>query len=258
MQPVLKQTKNYGMFELHKFNRDIRGIDRLKKSMRKYGFIPHKSISCIKNGSGKLIVADGHHRLIAAKELDIPVWYTLADDSGMTIQEEQVTTRSWDLKDFLTSYVRNGIASYIAVEKYIEDTGIPLGLTISILAGESAGSGNKVNAFKSGSYVLGDQNHANQIKSIVATMKKSGISYATNAFFIQALSKVLWVDSFSITRFKSKIKSHAQHFEKQPNVQAYLEEIERIYNRQSTSRLPLAFLATEKSKERHLTFGGKG
>lgn len=255
MNPVLRQTQNYALFELHRFNRDIRGIQPLVNSMKKYGFLPHKSISCIKNGSGKLVVTDGHHRLAAAKELEIPVWYTLAENVGISIQEEQVSTRAWDLLDYLTSYVRNGAPAYIAVQQYVEETGIPLGLSISLLAGESAGSGNKAGVFKSGRYALGDQAHANIIKSIVLHMKAAGINYSSNSFFVQALSKALFVPDFSPVRFMEKVSSHAALFEKQPNVQSYLEMIETIYNRQSRNKVPVAFLAVEESKRRKDNFG---
>lgn len=223
--------------------------------MMKYGFRPHKSIDVIPNDGDRFTVTDGHNRLVAASELGIPVWYTLAEDVGMPIQEEQDTTRPWSMEDYLVSYARNGLPAYIAVKKYMQETGIPLGHAVSILAGESAGSGNKTTAFKAGTYKIGNTRHADTIKDIVLCMKKAGISFATNSFFIQALSKVLWVDEFSPSRFKSKIKSHKNLFEKQPNVQAYLEEIEKIYNRQSKDRQPLAFLAEEKSKKRHLSFG---
>lgn len=255
MRPQLKQTKNYEMFQLHQYNRDVKKIEKLKKSMRKYGFRPHKSIDVIPNGGAKLTVTDGHNRLVAASELGLPVWYTIAEDSGMSIQEEQETTRPWSMEDYLISFARNGYPAYVAVKKYVEETGVPLGHAISLLAGESAGSGNKNKAFKAGTYRLGDQRHATAVKDIVNSMKKAGISFASNSFFIQALSKVLWVETFSPSRFKSKIKSHKNLFEKQPNVQSYLEEIEKIYNRQSKDRQPLAFLAEEKSKERHLSFG---
>jgi len=256
MRPILSQTKNYDLFKLHECNRDIEKLEKLKKSMKKYGFRPHKSIDVVKNGDGKLVVTDGHHRVIVASELNLPVWYTLAEDSGMTIQEEQETTIPWSIKSYLTSYTRQGISAYIAVKKYVKETNIPLGHAVSILAGESAGSGNKNKMFKAGVYRLGDQKHANDIKNIVLYMKKHNIEFATNSFFLQALSKVLRVDVFSPARFKSKIVSHKNLFEKQPNVQLYLIEIEKIYNRQSQDKIPLAFLAGEKSRERHLNFGG--
>ncbi len=257
MKPELKQTDNYRIFELHRHNRDIKNIAPLVSSMKKYGFLPHKSISCVKNGNGKLIVTDGHHRLAAAESLGIPVWYTLADKSEMTIQEEQRTVRPWNLSDYLASYCRNGIPAYAAVKRYVDETGIALQDAISLLGGESAGSHNKVGQFKCGTYTLGDQTRANAVKSIVFHMKNCGIALASNSYFVQALSRMLWIEEFSIRRFKEKVSSHAALFEKQPNMGGYMEEIEKIYNRKSKDKVPLVFIAEEKSRKRQESFGKK-
>lgn len=260
MTPVLKQTDNYGIFELHQFNRDIRQerLDRLIKQMKKVGFRPHRAISVIKNKNGKLTVIDGHHRLTAAMELGIPVWYMLADDVGISIQDDQSATFYWDLNDYLGSYAKDthhGYHPYRAIRSYMQETGIPLALAIALLAGASAGSGNYVKAFKDGRYTLGNQLHADQVKTIVVHMKKLGIEFAGNSFFIQALSKALRVESFSVSRFKNKISSNTAIFQKQPNVQAYLVLIEKIYNRGSHEKIPVAFLANEVAKERKASFG---
>jgi hypothetical protein len=123
------------------------------------------------------------------------------------------------------------------------------------MGGESAGSSNKLNAFKDGKYKLGDTTHANQVKAIVLHMKKCGIPFATNTLFVQALSKILRVEGFSVSKFKEKISTHAASFEKQSSLESYLDAIEAIYNRASRDRLPLAFLAKEKAKERKMYFG---
>lgn len=257
MDPQLKQTKNYELFRLHPWNRDVRKINKLIKSMKKYGFRPHDAISCVKNGNdNKLVVMAGHHRLEVAKALNLPVWYILADPDDMTIQEAEETRRAWDLKDYLTSFVKNGLEPYIAIDRYVNKTGIPLGLAIALLAGDSSGSGNRTLAFKRGLYKLGDQQRANDIMTLVLFLRDSGFPFAANSFLVRALSKMLWVKEFSISRFKQKIKAHGSMFEHQANVQGYLAEIEKIYNRQSKDRIPLVFLAEEVGRERQATFGG--
>jgi ParB-like chromosome segregation protein Spo0J len=74
MQPILKQTDNHKMFQLHKLNRNVGNVDPLKRSMKIFGFLPHKAISCIKSGNGKLTITDGNRRFTAASELGIPFW----------------------------------------------------------------------------------------------------------------------------------------------------------------------------------------
>jgi hypothetical protein len=125
MKDRLQSTKNYDLFELHDLNRDVERIEKLKTSMRRHGFINAYPMHVMKNGSGKLKVKAGHHRLSAAKDLGIPVYYVVSDDNA-SIQELENATNPWTMKDYLTSYVRQGRPEYIEVYKYVEETGISL------------------------------------------------------------------------------------------------------------------------------------
>jgi hypothetical protein len=254
MKYEVKSTTNYDLFELAEINRDVDDNSKMERSMIAHGWIPAYPMHVMRGSNGKYQIKAGHHRLRAAKKLGIPVRYVVCNDSA-TIHDLEGSTEPWVIKHYMQSYVRKAIPQYVAVKEYVEETGISLWHAISLLAGESAGSHNKSNAFKRGTYKLGDQTHANQVKAIVLHMKKCGIKFATNSLLVQALSKVLRVDTIDINRLKDKIGSHAARFEKQPNLQKYIEAIEAIYNRQSKTKVPLAFLANEKAKERCLTFG---
>lgn len=257
--PSLKQTKNYDMFIMNELNRDIYHLDDLIKSMKRYGFWPDEPISTIHSeDKKKLVITDGHNRFAAARTIGVSVWYIVTDDIGVSLQERNKLKKPWTLQDYLTSYSRNPANSaYIAVKNYMQETGIPLGLAISILAGESAGSSNRVNQFKNGGYKIGDQTHASQIKRVVTTMKALGLPIATTSFFIQALSKCLWVKEFSVQRFINKISTYASLAEKQANLDQYLGLIEKIYNRQSQNKINISFLAKEEALIRQSSFNKK-
>ena len=256
MGVTIRSTKNYDLFELNDFNRDVTKVSKLEHSMRKHGWIDAYPLHCEKNGGKTFKIKAGHNRIEAAKNLGLSVKFVVCNDSA-SIHELENATKPWTTKDYLTSYVRLGRPEYRAVEKYIEQTGMPLGTTISLLAGESAGSGNKLTRFKEGRYTLGDPFLANCIKDVVLFMKELGIPFATNNLLVNALSKVLWVDAFSLSKFKSKLDVNKALFEKQPDVGTYLAEIEKIYNRANRKKIPLAFLALEESKRRATTFGKK-
>ena len=250
MPTSITTTKKYDLFELHEFNRDVTRVEKLELSMSKYGWLDPYPMHVVRNGGKKLIIKDGHHRFEVAKKLSLPVKYVICNDNRISIHELQKTTNTWNLKDYLVSYIRTGNPEYIAVKEYVDETGIPVNIAISLVGGESSGSHNFVNAFKDGRYKIGNQLHANQIKNIIFHIKKVGVAFATSALFLQALSKVLRVKEVDMERLKSKISVHSSYFERQPNVESYLDAIEAIYNRQSKDRVPVAFLAKEKAKER--------
>jgi hypothetical protein len=257
MKQALRSTENYDLFELHDLNRDVERLERLKDSMKRHGYIKAYPLHVIKNGSGKLKVKAGHHRLAAASVLGLPVYYVVSDDKA-TIQELENATNPWTLKDYLTSYVRQGRPEYIAVQRYVEETGISLGNAISLIAGEEAMSKNKAAKFKDGKFKPGNPSHAMKIKDIVLFMQSKKIDFASNSLFIGALSKALFVQEFDPARFKKKIAAHKAIFEKQPDVNSYLDVIEAVYNRQSKDKLPISFLAKERAMMRKETFGRDG
>lgn len=225
--------------------------------MRRHGFINAYPMHVMKNGSGKLKVKAGHHRLSAAKDLGIPVYFVVSDDNA-TIQELENATNPWTMKDYLTSYVRQGRPEYIEVYKYVEETGISLGNAISLIAGEEAMSRNKTEQFRNGNFKPGNPVHADKVKDIVLFMKSKNIGFASHSLFVGALSKIIFVHEFDPERFKKKVAVHKSIFEKQPDIKSYLDAIEAVYNRQSKDKLPLAFLAKDRAMLRKNTFGRDG
>ena len=246
----IKETRNYNLFEQHEVNRAVKKIGKLELSMKKNGWIDAYPMHVIENGGGKLKIKAGHHRFFVARKLGIPVKYVKCDDSS-TIHELESATVHWSLGDFMDSYINAGKKDYEAVERYHDQTGIPLTAVIALLSGRSASSSSKAQMFKMGTYKLAkNQVHANRVKDIVMFMQDLKIKIASSAMFVSAISKILRVNQFSVSRFKRKLKSRKSMFEKQPSVVAYLMLIEKIYNFKSTNKLPLAFMAEEEAKRR--------
>lgn len=68
-KPRLQCTHDYTIFESHELNRPLREKPNLMASMARAGFMPSSPIQCQRNGSAKLKVIRGHHRLDYAKRL---------------------------------------------------------------------------------------------------------------------------------------------------------------------------------------------
>lgn len=249
MSAKLTATKQYSRFDLLLFNRDIRKIERLKKSMTKHGYIPAYPIHMQRNGEGKLSIKAGHHRFVAAKELNLPVYYVICDDAA-SVHELENATNKWEMRDYLASYCRLGKPEYIRVKDYIDQTGIAITTAMTLLGGQTAGSDNFREAFKSGTYKLGDPRHAAQVADIVLYCKDCGIGIASRSLLVEALSRVCRVDGFDVEQFKRRVAINAAMVQRQPHLIGYLEMIDEIYNRGSHKKVPLVFLAKEAVKAR--------
>jgi hypothetical protein len=240
----IMETNNYAKFELLLFNRDVGKTKALEASMRKYGFIPAHAIHVVRQSNGKFYIKEGHHRFHVARSLGINIFYVERHDQ-MSIFEAETAKTNWTLQDYLDAYTRMGKEAYLAVKEYRERTGIGLSDAISMLAGDSAGSGNWNPRFKQGTFRLGDPSNSAVVADIVLHCAKLGIAWARHPLFVQAISKVAWVKDFDPATMKNKISVHLHHMRKQPTKQDYINMLEEIYNRQSRVKKPLAFLAEE-------------
>lgn len=254
MATQIRQSFDYEKFELHEFNRDVKKTKDLEASMREYGWISAYPMHVLKNGNGKYKIKAGHHRFTVAQKLGIPVKYVVCEDD-IPIQRLEKTTVPWSVQNYHESFVRNGNPHYVAVEKYCEITGIGLSNAISLLAGETAGSNNKLNQFKAGTYKIGDRFHADVVGDIIIYLTNIGVKHSTQNLFVQAVSRCCRVSQFSVQQFKRKAKSFKALFERQATLDAYMQMIEEIYNRQSKAKIPLKHYAEEVGKKRQRTFG---
>lgn len=252
--PKVRQTRNYDLFELTLFNRDVKKIKSLEKSMVKHGWIDAYPMHVMENGDNSFKIKAGHHRFTVAKKLGLPVKYVVSNDDA-TIYELEQSTNFWTLQDYLTSHIRYGEKDYLKIQEYIDKTGISLGNAISLLAGESASSNNKYEQFKRGTYRVKSTYYADKVAELVLFCKNAGISFANQALFVQAISKVVWVPEFDSERFKRKVNKFGSLAEKQQNLSAYLDMLENIYNRHEQNKLPLRFLTEQTGKKRQKTFG---
>jgi len=251
MTSKIQEISDYEKFELLQFNRPVKRTQYLEKSMRKYGWLDAYPMHVVRNNNGKLKIKAGHHRFHVARKLNIPVKY-IVDDSDISIRELEQSTSPWTLSDYLISNIREGRHPYAAVQQYHQRTGISLICCISMLGGESAGSQNKMDHFKAGTYQLGDMQNAAMVERIIKFLRdRCNIEWATNSLLVKALSRLCWVPEFDSKRFMQKAKDHRFLFEKRPSVEDYTNLIELIYNRNSQNKMPLTFLADETAKNRN-------
>ena len=252
MAITIRETSNYDQFELLDFNRDVSKTAALEKSMSTYGWIDAYPMHVVKNGSGKLKIKGGHHRFHVARKLGIPVKYVVTADMGESVHELERATRNWSVMDYVTSFARVGNEHYMKLLAFHEATGMPIMCCGSLVAGESASSGNQNAKIKDGTYKIGDQTHAIDVAKMVIGCDRLGVSFAKKTAFVAAASAVCRVSEFSIATYLKRVEKNLAMMINQPNRDAHLALIEQVYNYGSkTNRIPLAFLAREAMASRN-------
>lgn len=261
MKEIIESTTNYGKFELYPVNRTVDAnslkFKRLIVSMQKHGWLPAYPMHCTKNGRGKLQIKAGHNRYIAAQTLGIPVKYVISNDDADIYSLEQAGPGIWKNKDYLDSFSKKGIHSYLVIKDYMSRTGISLQHAASMFYGQSAGSGNfvKDGHFQQGHFHIRDYAHPQDVADIVLGLKSIDIKWSNDSSFVNALSKCLRVAEFNKSRFLEKSRTFTQLFEKQKNVQDYLKLIELVYNYKAhrKDKMNIAFRAEEQANLRRVS-----
>ena len=99
----MKQTTDYSIFKIKKGNRTVNTahVQKIKDSLNKHTYLPSCPIICDKD----MNVIDGQHRLQAAKELGIAVYYIIEEkpDADLLI-DLNITQRKWSTTDYITYY----------------------------------------------------------------------------------------------------------------------------------------------------------
>jgi hypothetical protein len=249
MSATVHATRNYQLFELCEFNRDVRKIEKLRASMKMHGWIKAYPMHVVRSTGGKLKIKGGHHRFCVAQELKIPAVYVISDDAATVVELEEATT-PWAFRDYVNSYCRVGNPAYLAVKEFSDSTGIGLGQAASLLAGEGAGSNNQGKKIKSGKYRLEPNKHADEVARLVIICRGMGMAFATTRQFVSALSMALRVPEFRADAFLHRLAINRGLLGKQATVAQYLDAVERVYNYQSKQKIALAFLAKEEMRKR--------
>ena len=131
---MAKQTNNYALFKFRDDNRkeiSSSHVEKLMRSIEMNNLLNLRPITV----NGQMEVIDGQHRLMAAKNLNLPIWYEVREDLS---QKDLITlnvSKSWKYADYLHFYVKNGYEEYIKLNDFITKNQIPISAAVRINAG---------------------------------------------------------------------------------------------------------------------------
>lgn len=227
--------------------------------MKDYGFLSLFPLACLPLKSGKLWIKKGHHRLYYAKKFKLPVWY-IVDPSKQALaitlyQLEGSSRERWSCPDFAGSHAKAGNKDLLKLLEVQKEHSLSFGVVASLLGGESAGSNNKHQDVKMGTFKIDpDGTHAAQVFKITDRCREKGISFAGSRNYAWAVSLACKIPDFNPDRFIKKIDLHWKKLNHRATTDEYLQEIEDLYNYCSgrEKRLNVKFMARKLSKERNV------
>ena len=146
----MDKTKDYDKFIFRLDNReriDQGHVKRLVTSIQSRNMLDMRPI----NVNEKMEILDGQHRLLAAKELGVYIYYTIEK----TIEIPDIillnTMKAWGDKDYLNYYLKHGKEEYAKLNTFMAENKLELRVALSLTIGSSR---EQHTAFRNGSYLF--------------------------------------------------------------------------------------------------------
>ncbi len=127
----IQNTTDYDQFKSTNKNRPVTvsHVRKLKESIIRHNLLHANPIIV----SQDMEIIDGQHRLEVAKQLGLPICYVVTDATENDMRSLNASSKNWTLRDYLNSYVEEGLEDYIILKAYIDAYPITLHIAIRLL-----------------------------------------------------------------------------------------------------------------------------
>jgi hypothetical protein len=256
--PIIKVTRNYSLFDSH--NPDNRPLNedrhkKLRESLREYGHLPYWPIVVHKNGTGKLKVDDGQHRLHFAEKMGLPVYY-IESTHDFDIAKINTTQAAWTLRDFAQRFSDAGNHDYTEAIDYANKHSVALSVAFAVLCGQQP-NGVVKDKVESGEFSITDREYAERFALTYVPIAAISKNVRTT-IFQQACMAVCHVADFEPSRLVRNAAKNRDKLESFSTRDAHLTMIEELYNLRYSKKIPLKFLAIEALAKRNPCRRNKG
>ena len=226
-------TKDYEKFDLFNFNRKIdkNHVKRLKGTLDNEDALKSAPILVTPD----LSVIDGQHRLQAAKELDLEVYYIIDYDfTPDKLVNLNNVHKKWTLNDYLNYWENRGSVNYLEIRNLMEKYDMPLNCLL-----EWHGTDYSMNArkFKCGLYKFNSTNfneeNINFVKEVASIMKEksnNSCEFFKQRFFHTSFNRFLEQCDIDKDLFIKNTKMINDNFIGLGAPKVFLKKLLEIYN----------------------------
>lgn len=228
--PHSNSTTNHDLFVFVEGNRAINRakVDYLKKEIQRHNLLSAYPIM-VKRSNNRFHVYDGQHRLQAARELKVSIYYTVREDLTMADIMGVQIGNVWKPADYMSSYAETGNEHYANLQRFVEQTKVPITCALSILSDNVAWGGQQRDLFIAGKFKATAWDSAHHIAEILNAIGKHSRVYKDRAYVAAAI-RLFRTGKFDAARFAQKLEYQSRKLVKCATSEQALEVIDEIYN----------------------------
>lgn len=244
-------TNDYSMFKTLEGNRVVNRlhVERLKNSFKESYLISPITVN------EKYEIIDGQHRYNAAKSLNLPIYFMIVNNYGLSeVQTLNTNTKNWKKEDYLNAYCDLGYDEYIKMRQFMYDFS-DFGISVSeqLLTNSVGGVNNRAHAaridgkisgrvfnFQEGELIIPDLQLAYDNAEKIMMFKPYYDGF-NRSIFVSAMIGMFKHENYNHSQMIQKLKNNPMSLTHCSNVTQYKILIEEIYNFRSRDKVTLRF-----------------
>jgi len=238
---IIHETTDYDKFHVDKTNRPIKygHLQRMKAAIREKNFLSEFPIVV----DADMNLLDGQHRLAAARELDVPVYYIVSNTMRLRdVPGVNDVHLGWTQPDHLHHYVEKSYPDYIALQRFTQQfPEIKLSDAIELchLNGNKDGGwygdialGKKqvIAMFVAGDYTVNNLPFAEKVASAVRDFKVYMKTHYKQRQFVRAIANLIAHPQYDHGRMMQKMEYLSAKLRPCVSTSDYLLLLSEIYN----------------------------
>ena len=239
------KTNDYSRFKFITGNRKLNEmhIQRLVKSFQEQ----HLFNIIIVNQHFEII--DGQHRVKAAEQLGLPLWFVIVDNYGLPeIHTYNTNMKNWHKEDYLNGYCDLGYPEYLKFRMFMQEypeftintAGVLLTQSTHGTGGGTRAGEPKDKYFQEGRLVIPDYDKSVEYAEKIRMIKPYYDKYHST-WFVATMIRLFGNENYSHSRFLSKLKIQPTALQDCRGINAYILLIEDIYNYHSRDKVSLRY-----------------
>lgn len=250
MNGLINKTTEYDRFQFRGDNRPIckKHLKKLQGQIKIRNDLHLNPIVVNEN----MEIVDGQHRVKAAQNLELEIYYLIDNDfDPLKIIELNTSQKRWGLADYLNYWIYHGKEDYVKLKDFADDVKFSLSICIKWLHTYKLG-GQYGNRFRSGLFKFNLR--AETLNAMVSTKEFIKVLKSQNFKPVKILTSPNFHQACKFL-FENKIVDHNKFFEKMLaspillkyslDWTDYLAQFLEIYNYRSNRKLTMAKDGTE-------------
>jgi hypothetical protein len=229
--PKIEVATTYKRFKVYVGNREIvkTHLANLMSSIKTHNMLMYNPIIVTK----KYEVIDGQHRLLAAAQLKLPIYYVVGEELTLDdVMRFNTTSASWRLEDYVRSFIARGYKDYELIPDFAKKYGLTTSAALAILSANTSGLvKNPIKAVKAGQFKPTDLEQSHEF----ATRLREFIPYCdANCWrdreFMNALYKTYYVLEYDHATLLGRLQRSGSRVRRSRDKRDYLNQLEAIIN----------------------------